>query len=327
MDPAHPPLPTAWSFPFHPAAGSHISIWMSESLVGLSVAATRQNAGRSLSATAGAGVPPNVLPGGMNSPAATGCASVMVVPGSASEARLSHVAAQEDAANTAKTRNNFMRYSFSRELQQTPRVALVNLLLVGGRDIQALNAAYGFANVEAGLRFEGHVGSKHRVIHAEEIQTALGGGLPAKQGRVGVEVAEIVHRPLLHGLAQRDVIFVRSSRAKHVPAVADASLKVRNHPAHVMRDDLEIRPAIEHAGEHDARHRRAGFIGPPEGPPDFVFRFRFGLVVREIGATRGVHQYGEIAAGGVFKYGRELGRVEGFACDVGVNLKTARIQF
>jgi hypothetical protein len=55
MTPAQPPLPTAWNLPFHAVsaaaapsargAGSQTSILMSESLVGVSVAATRQNAG------------------------------------------------------------------------------------------------------------------------------------------------------------------------------------------------------------------------------------------------------------------------------------------
>ena len=45
MLPFKPPLPTAWNLPFQPAAGSQTSILMSESLVGVSVAATRQNAG------------------------------------------------------------------------------------------------------------------------------------------------------------------------------------------------------------------------------------------------------------------------------------------
>ena len=45
MVPAHPPLPTAWNFPFQPDAGSQTSILMSESPDGVSVAATRQNAG------------------------------------------------------------------------------------------------------------------------------------------------------------------------------------------------------------------------------------------------------------------------------------------
>ena len=46
IDPCHAPLPTAWNLPFQPEMGNHTSILMSESLEGVSVAATRQNAGR-----------------------------------------------------------------------------------------------------------------------------------------------------------------------------------------------------------------------------------------------------------------------------------------
>src|ERR1700691_3368786 len=46
MEPPQPPLPTATNLPFHPVTGSHTSIPISESLVGLSVPATRQNGGR-----------------------------------------------------------------------------------------------------------------------------------------------------------------------------------------------------------------------------------------------------------------------------------------
>src|ERR1700722_18032425 len=45
MVPAQPPLPTASYFPFQLAAGSWTTILMSESVDGLSVAATRQWAG------------------------------------------------------------------------------------------------------------------------------------------------------------------------------------------------------------------------------------------------------------------------------------------
>src|SRR5438128_792539 len=91
MAPLHPPLPTAMNFPFHPDAGIHTSILMSESADGFSVAATRQNAGRSLTACTMPGdtVAPAGI-GGLNAPASTACATVIVVVGSASEARLSH---------------------------------------------------------------------------------------------------------------------------------------------------------------------------------------------------------------------------------------------
>ena len=87
--PDHAPLPTAWNLPFHPVSGIQTSNLMSESGVGLIVAATRQKAG-SRSYAAGGG--PGSVNGfsGMNAPAATDAASVMVVFGSLSDARLSH---------------------------------------------------------------------------------------------------------------------------------------------------------------------------------------------------------------------------------------------
>src|SRR6202049_3150350 len=93
MEPLKPPLPTAMNFPFQPDACIQTSILMSESVDGFSVAATRQNAGRSLTActkAVGAGVPPAAM-GIVNAPASTARASVIVVFGSASDARLSHV--------------------------------------------------------------------------------------------------------------------------------------------------------------------------------------------------------------------------------------------
>src|SRR5205823_4664187 len=98
--PAHAPLPTAWIFPFHPPracppepsakTGSQTSILISESLEGVSVAATRQNAGR-----VAKGLPPRPPPrgfGSVNCPAATGCASVTATCGAANVDRLSQVA-------------------------------------------------------------------------------------------------------------------------------------------------------------------------------------------------------------------------------------------
>src|ERR1035438_4608863 len=86
MVPAQAPLPTDSSAPVQFEAGIHTSILMSESGEGFSVAAMRQNAGRFLYA-----FPPPLPPpcGGMNSPAATVCAKVIVVFFSASVWRLS----------------------------------------------------------------------------------------------------------------------------------------------------------------------------------------------------------------------------------------------
>ncbi len=88
IEPDQPPLPTAWNLPFHPATGSHTSTLISESLVGVSVAATRQNAG-SDAKSAALFCPPVAGSAGVKAPAATGCASVMVAWGSASFASVS----------------------------------------------------------------------------------------------------------------------------------------------------------------------------------------------------------------------------------------------
>src|SRR5882672_11015529 len=61
-----------WNFPFQPVLGIHTSNLMSESAVGLITPVTRQKAGDSLK---GAAEPV----GGVNAPAATACANVIVV--------------------------------------------------------------------------------------------------------------------------------------------------------------------------------------------------------------------------------------------------------
>src|SRR5215831_3351615 len=85
MVPAHAPFPTDSSFPFQPVSGIHTSILISESLVGLTVAATRQNAGRFLKASA-----PRP-PCGVKPPGGTCCARVIVVLGKVRFRTLSHV--------------------------------------------------------------------------------------------------------------------------------------------------------------------------------------------------------------------------------------------
>src|SRR3954471_1349740 len=106
MLPAHAPLPTACSLPFHPEAGSHTSILMSESVDGVNVAATRQKAGRLANA-----FPPRPPPrafGSANCPAATVCASVTWTCGSANVERLSHVAPIAGAATSRKANASFI---------------------------------------------------------------------------------------------------------------------------------------------------------------------------------------------------------------------------
>src|ERR1041385_7916876 len=103
--PAHAPLPTACSLVFQPAAGSQTSILMSESLEGVSVAATRQNDGRFAKA-----FPPRpVRPAGsVNCPAPTVCASVTATCGCEKDERLSHGAPTAGAAARRNARASFI---------------------------------------------------------------------------------------------------------------------------------------------------------------------------------------------------------------------------
>src|SRR5437667_138555 len=100
--PFQPPLPTTSYLPFQLDAGNHTSIFISESLVGFIVAATRQNAGRSANALPPPLPPP---PAGTKPPAATACAVVIVVSGSFSVERLSHVAADAGIAIRIRSSN------------------------------------------------------------------------------------------------------------------------------------------------------------------------------------------------------------------------------
>ena len=80
------------SFPFQSTVGIHTSILMSESLDGVRVAVTRQNAGKPpyiRAAAADGGLPPSGT-GGANAPASTATAAVIVVLDNTSDARLSH---------------------------------------------------------------------------------------------------------------------------------------------------------------------------------------------------------------------------------------------
>src|ERR1051325_682821 len=119
MDPVQPPLPLASNFSFHPAAGIHSSILISESLLGFTVWAPRQNAGRSSNPPAlplPFAPPP---PAAVKPPAGTACAALIVVLGSVSELRLS-----QDAASAGRAAN---RINATRHRPALPRELLIIL--------------------------------------------------------------------------------------------------------------------------------------------------------------------------------------------------------
>jgi hypothetical protein len=106
-------LPTDCSFPFHPlpglASGSQTSILISESATGVSVAATRQNAGR-FRKDWGC-LPLGAGKGEVNAPAATVSAVVMVVFFSFTAVKLSQVEAAKMGATAHAAIVNSVRAS------------------------------------------------------------------------------------------------------------------------------------------------------------------------------------------------------------------------
>src|ERR1700693_2954368 len=99
MTPAQPPFPTDCRLPFQPEIGSHTSISISESLEGVSVAATRQKDRRWMKRSA-TDAPSAFAPGGGNAPDAITCARVIVAFESENPAKDSHEAARADAMQT-----------------------------------------------------------------------------------------------------------------------------------------------------------------------------------------------------------------------------------
>src|SRR5690349_9615815 len=144
---------------------------MSESLDGLSVAATRQNGGTLLKPSA------PFEAGGVNAPAATVCAAVIAASGTRSDERLSHAAGAANAARAASvatiaaaTTENFMRRppGARAECQKSaaaarmrgaracsvwrqPRASIRHTRPAARRDVLSKMSSYG--DVRRGLRF------------------------------------------------------------------------------------------------------------------------------------------------------------------------------
>ncbi|SRR5258706_8599281 len=94
MTPANPPPPTAWNFPFQPDIGIHTS----KLIAGVTFPTIRHAAGTGIG-RGGCAVVASCAGGGVNGPAGTSDAEMIVVSGSWIERRPSH-----DAASAAAVR-------------------------------------------------------------------------------------------------------------------------------------------------------------------------------------------------------------------------------
>ena len=100
------------------------------------------------------------------------------------------------------------------------------------------------------------VANRHDDVAEERMPAARGGEVAVERG-VGVEHLVVVHRPLLQaGILGRRIALGRAEEDL-AEAETDPAGEVRNHAAHVMGDDLEIRQLVE-----DASNRSAGSCRP-----------------------------------------------------------------
>ena len=119
------------------------------------------------------------------------------------------------------------------------------------------------------------------------------------------------------------MVLVGGALAQHRHARADAAVEERDHPAHVVGDDLDPRVAVEQPREHQPRHRDRGLVGPAEAPPHLEARALLGLVVRHVRGARRVHPDRQIVFRHRVEQGLELGLVERPSADIGEDLDAA----
>src|SRR5215468_5352326 len=167
------------------------------------------------------------------------------------------------------------------QAEEPARIAFVDLRLVQVTGPHPLHGGNGVADEPwAPLWVEGEIRAEQHVIGAEEGESALHGVPGAEEGGIAIEHAEVVDGPPLEASQRPAVIRVIAPSAELIEPTTDPSLAERDHRAQVVRDDDELRMAIEESGEDQTSHRHARFVRPAEGPPEIVLRPRLPCVVR-----------------------------------------------
>src|SRR3989442_682871 len=205
--------------------------------------------------------------------------------------------------------------------QHPPRVPLVDLRFFGGRSPHPLHRHDRVPDEPRPLLgVEGHIRPEQYPLGPEERQSAFHGVLCAEEGSVAVEHLEIVERPPAEARQGDRVVRVLGAAAELVEPAARAALEVRQHRAHVVRDDREVRVTVEEPREDQTRHRGGRLVGPAERPPDVVARPLLPGVVGEDRGPRRVEPDRQPARRHTVEERRPLGLVERPPVDVGEDL-------
>src|SRR5690348_1339455 len=154
----------------------------------------------------------------------------------------------------------------------------------------------------ASLGIEGGVGGKQTMSCAEEGMAAAGRRhLTAERG-VGIKHLEIVERGFLQPARFGGRIALHRAMKNLTKAEFYLGGKVRDHAAHVMGDDFQLRKLVEQPAIDQARHAGRGLVRPSETEPDFVLRDLFRGVIGKIRATHGMDPDRQIVLGHASQY-------------------------
>ena len=211
-----------------------------------------------------------------------------------------------------------------RQPKHSTRVVFEDRCFVGRGQLDLLHGPERNLDVlTPALRVERHVGGEHHAISAEEVEAASQRWHRADRDRVGIELREVV----VGVLGQRDRIVpgVRGLEPLVVP-LTNAFRSVGRETTEMVRDDLDVRVSVEHAGEDDARHRGHGVVEPSDDAPGVKLARVLSGVVRPIGAANWMQEYRNIERCGAVEQRGDGRVVERPSLDIGIDLDADETQ-
>ena len=148
--------------------------------------------------------------------------------------------------------------------------------------------------------------------------------LRTKTCGIGVEFLEILQMGAFQAFENLLQISACCARTHLIPTSTHTTFKERDHAACVMRNNFEVGMTIKGARKHKSRHCSRGFIGPPKGPPNLIFRLLFRQIICEICTPRRMHPDRLSSACHILKERVKLGQIKRLAHHIGEYLHANR---
>src|SRR5919109_1549674 len=108
------------------------------------------------------------------------------------------------------------------------------------------------------------------MIGTEKCQATLGGRQGSEKRGVGVEHPEIFVGSFLETREGATVMRIIRAPAELIQSATNAALKIRNHGAHVVGNDLQFRILIKNSRQRKSHHGHTGLIRPAKSPPQII---------------------------------------------------------